>query len=163
VDILAHFCRLADYNRWANNRLLETAVALTDEQFERSGPGASYGSLKETFCHIAGAEVGWLCRWRGVPAPADEPPSHRAAIARDLQTFDAELVEFVGRQTEESLGRIFEYRNSKGVLYRRSVGLTVTHLVNHGTYHRGEAALMLTALGHSPGDLDITVWAPTGL
>jgi uncharacterized damage-inducible protein DinB len=29
------------------------------------------------------------------------------------------------------------------------------HAANHGVHHRGQVALLLRALGHAPGDVDI--------
>jgi uncharacterized damage-inducible protein DinB len=36
---------------------------------------------------------------------------------------------------------------------------TMVHLMNHGTQHRSEAAVILTEAGGSPGDLDVLDFA----
>lgn len=58
-----------DYSAWANQRILDTAAGLSEEQFlEEVGP--SYGSLRNTFVHTMSAQWLWLERWRGTSPPA---------------------------------------------------------------------------------------------
>ena len=84
----------------------------------------------------------------------------RAEIAKRFAESHSGLQEFAGSLADEDWPRLIDYVDSRGAKHRRPLGSLATHLVNHGTYHRGEAALMLTAAGHSPGDLDYVYFIP---
>ena len=61
---------------------------------------------------------------------------------------------FIESLDEEALAGEFSYVDTKGISQRRVLWQTMLHVVNHGTHHRAEAAMLLTSLGHGPRQLD---------
>lgn len=148
------------YNQWANARIVAAAEKVTEAQFLAP---ASYphGGLRGTLVHALFADGIWLQRWNGIRGgvrlnPADFPTfaSYRdrhSKVARDQMSFVAAL-------TDAALVAEFSYADMKGDPHTTVLWQSMLHVVNHGTQHRSEAAAMLTDLGHSPGDLDITIF-----
>jgi len=146
---------LYEYDRWANNRVLQAASSLSTEEFSRDLDG-SFPSVRDTLVHIVGCEWGWLTCWK--------EPSPSSAFVTDLWTrlnalfnpnafpdvgavqlkwaeVEREQVEFVNRVTNESLGRRLPVRTTQ-----ISLAHLMQHLANHSTYHRGQVALMMRQL-----------------
>jgi uncharacterized damage-inducible protein DinB len=53
------------------------------------------------------------------------------------------------------LARVNEYRTTKSGTYANALWQALQHLVNHGTYHRGQVAAMLRQLGGKPNFNDL--------
>ena|ERR1700682_4467029 len=162
MDRCSHFLALVRYNHWANQKILGASTGLTDDQFDQSA-GASYSSLSGTLDHILDAQQSWLSRWRGDRGGLSGQQMERGALPAALSAADQAFIDFVVEQSDNDWDRMIEYRNTKGDDFRRSLGVMVTQVVNHGTFHRGEAAMMLTVMGHSPGDLDYIYFVPDGV
>jgi uncharacterized damage-inducible protein DinB len=99
----------------------------------------------------------WLARWKGASLPpVDRPPipSWRAAYAASHEA----LREYLASLSGVDLTRIVKYTPRSGVPRAQPLGELILHLANHGTAHRAETGLLLERLGHSPGDLDYTVF-----
>ena len=151
-----------DYNEWANRRLLKVASGLGDDNVVYS-PGSSLADAVSTMAHVAAAQINWLERWRGgvnrvstveLASAMSSWDDVRAAFGRS----HAGLHEYIASLTDADLDRQLGYKDSSGTSNERPLWQLMTHVANHGTYHRGEAAAELTALGHSPGDLDFVFW-----
>ena len=55
--------------------------------------------------------------------------------------------EYFARLTDSDLATLVRYKNTKGDEYRNSVLDILTHVVIHGTYHRGQIARVIGRAG----------------
>jgi len=176
---LATFRELYDYNYWARDRQLEACAALTPEQFTRP-LGSSFPSVRDTLAHLLGAEVVWCGRWRGLSldemfgvktAPGLEAfiqrwPEQFTSVA-DLEarwrTAERDLREYLAGLSEAMLQQPLTYVNFLGQTWSYPLWRTMLHLVNHGSYHRGQVTTLLRQLGAQPPPLDLLVAYDVGL
>jgi len=162
---------LYEYDRWANNRVLEAAAALTTEQFTRD-LGGSFRSVRDTLVHIIGGEWGWIRYWKE-PSPTsdfvielqerrntlfhpDKFPNV-AAVQLKWAEVEKEQIEFLDRLTDEELQKLLPFRTTQVRLSQ-----LMQHLANHSTYHRGQIALMMRQLSAEPIATDFHVFLVEG-
>ena len=154
---------LFEYDRWANDRMLQAVSRLTSAQFARD-LGGSLPSVRDAVLHIVGGEWIWLAYWKST--------NHDAALLADLRRqreahFNAdvlpdvaavwskckevekEMAELVSSMTNQDLAKMLPARNT-----RISLAHLMQHVANHSTYHRGQVALMLRQLGAEPAATD---------
>lgn len=148
------------YNRWANQRILDTAEMLTHEQL-LAPVGASFPSARDTLVHTMQVQHNWLHRFQEKPVPAPMPLDgfpDLAVIRAAWHRIERETEAYIANLTETDLFLVIEYVNSHGVLCRYTRWQMLIHQVNHATQHRSEVAVMLTQFGYSPGWLDYLVY-----
>jgi uncharacterized damage-inducible protein DinB len=148
----AEMLTLYEYNAWANRRALQAASALPKEQFVKP-LGSSFSSVKDTLAHIYGAEWIWLERFEG-RSPSSFPDMTEFDEIEKLKTrwleFEPRLLNFARGLTQDALDRVMEYKTMKFGVYRNPLWQSMQHVVNHGTYHRGQVTTMLRQLGGQP-------------
>lgn len=148
---------LYDYNVWANHRSLDAASALTAEQLAQP-MGSSFGSVRDTLAHIYGGEWVWLERFQG-RSPSSLPDTTQfkdiAGLRERWNELEARLLGFVRGLTQTDLERVFEYKTLKFGVYNNPLWESMQHLVNHGTYHRGQITTLLRQLGAQPIGTDL--------
>lgn len=143
---------LYDYNAWANRRHLDAAAKLTEEEFLRP-MGSSFGSVRDTLAHMHFAEWVWLERFEG-RSPAAFPDITQFQDVASLQERwieqEGRLLKFVAGLTQDDLNRVMEYKTFNFGVYSNPLWQSMQHVVNHGTYHRGQVTTLLRQLGKQP-------------
>lgn len=98
------------------------------------------------FSHVLNAHAVWAARIQGQPAPVGVWEVHPTARLLDVHAAAQAETDAILTQAD-SLDRIVAYTNSKGISYHNRVSDILLHIVNHATYHRGQVAQAMSAIG----------------
>jgi uncharacterized damage-inducible protein DinB len=149
--------KLFEYDRWATAQQLEAASRLGPEAYHRDF-GDSFGGVHGTLVHIYGAQKIWLERWNGgTPAglsTAKEIPTLSMLTERWAGLRD-ELNAFIQSLTDAKLVEPLAYKDLKGNPFVQPLVGQMQHLINHGTYHRGQVTTLLRLAGGTPVSTDL--------
>jgi uncharacterized damage-inducible protein DinB len=144
------------FTRWANRMIVESAAALTPEEYARP-IGGSFGSVRGTLVHLYGADWVWLERFHGrspMALPAGDEDAPLEELSRKWREVEAGQDAFLASLTQERLEETLSYVAFSGDRFTRRLGDVLLHLANHGTYHRGQVATLLRQLGHKAASTD---------
>ena len=130
-----HYQKMLAYTSWANAWFLDCMEKNT----------VANAKVFLLMSHILAAEEIWLCRLSGKPAPNKN-------LWKDMLL--NQLIQKAREQAEEweafleafgtgSFDSAVEYQNTRGEAFFTSVADILNHVINHGTYHRGQIANLL--------------------
>ncbi len=140
-----------EYLYWARDRIAVAAAALTDAEFCCEVPRATR-TLRGTLAHQVECEWAWRIRLGQGAFP------HGDVLPDDFATLGDLLARW--RLDESALLALVDGLSDADLEANVTVGAgsvatwrCILYVVNHGTQQFTEAALLLTQLGHSPGEI----------
>jgi len=158
----ADMLSLAEYNRWANERIYRRAAHLEPADLH-SAHGQTHRTIYGCLLHLADAQWFWRVLCETGQTPGQELKPDDFASLDDLRAFareeDERLVRFATTLTDAQLNRPHTYGWPRAKPRSQVLWKLLFHLFNHGTQHRAEIGLRLGDLGRSPGSLDFVVYA----
>lgn len=142
------FLQWYKYNAWANRRVIGCLEqqAVTDEK------------ILTVFGHLLAANFIWLNRIQNLPKS-----EYKLWGNYDLNTLKQMVEEADQRwmsflEQTENFDRVLKYNNYVGDYFENNVQQIMIHLVNHGTYHRGQVAMLLRQKGFEPVNTDFITY-----
>ncbi len=144
------------YHKWANNRVFEHLKELPAEIYNQEIKSV-FSSLQEVLIHMYQADGMWLSVMSGddfsqtmkilkqqKEKSAGQPLEQMNRLYKEMnQSYEAFLHE------HDDLDKPMKIQHPKYGELETPVTEMVKHIVNHGTYHRGNIAAMVRQQGHA--------------
>lgn len=152
-----HSLKLYDYHVWANQKIFDRLKELSEDIYEKEIQNV-FPSISKLMVHIYTSDNIWLDCISG--EKFDEASASANQLREQIETKRIEEVETMFfdlsdrykafLNCQEDIETAFVLETSFAGRLETRLSDVVQHVVNHGTYHRGNITAMLRQLGH-PG------------
>ena len=147
----ATFLELANYNIWANNKMISWLNDITDVQYNQPIE-SSFGNIAGNALHVASAEKIWLERLHETPAPswlANEFKGDKETLLTIWKQASENLKSYIENFDEKNLYNKIKFKRLNGDEYELPFYQIFSHVLNHSTFHRGQFVTLLRQVGFS--------------
>jgi uncharacterized damage-inducible protein DinB len=147
-----HLTRLFEHNRWADERVIGAmrgAAAL----------GKPVPRAVALLAHVIGAEAVWLARLEQRPVEVAVWPTLTVDECESLARRTHAGFLTLAALDDAAAERQVHYRNSAGAEFDSRISDVLLHVALHGSYHRGQVALLLRDAGAEPAPTDYIAFA----
>ena len=145
------FASLFDHMAWADAQAVAALRTLNEASPERARGIRLYA-------HLAAAAHVWLARLEHRTPDHPVWPELTLPEAEALARASFAGLRAIANRGQEALAQEVDYRNSAGQEFRNTVSDVLTHVVLHGSYHRGQLALLTRQGGGTPAATDFIVF-----
>ena len=143
----SHFLHLFEYDYWANQQVWKSVVEkpLTNPK------------IANLFSHLLSAQRIWLNRCQHVSEII--PLWDTKLDLENLMVVNHERWKaFLEKLEDGDFAKIINYQTTSGVAFQTKLNDILTHLINHGTYHRGQIVQLLKNERETLPATDYILW-----
>jgi uncharacterized damage-inducible protein DinB len=144
---------LFDYMIWCDRLMFEAGRTIAEAEYYKPRE-ISAGSIHNLFVHQMVAQQTWLRRWRGhvMTGRLENQTEHptREVLAERWPVVHQSLLEFLSQQSVATLNAPMTVTRNNGEALTLPLGAMMTHVADHGTYHRGQLNTMFKQAGIEP-------------
>lgn len=152
--------KLWTFHHWATGKAFDALATVSALELDEKW-GGSFETGRGLLEHVIGAEQIWIERLCGT-SPKALPAYPRSFTGTEFRGAWLELESkqrrFIETLTASQLAEDLTYTNLKGQTFTWPLADVLFHIVNHGTYHRGQLTQLLRDLGRGAPSTDYTVF-----
>ncbi|CDQ41609.1 MULTISPECIES: DinB family protein [Virgibacillus] len=163
---MTHFAlQFYDFNEWANKQIFSRLNELPEDIYHQEVQSV-FSSISKVLAHVYLSDLGWLGVFSGRSmnyalriAEQLKEETEETGLA-DMEKLFLDLSDryktFLSQK--ENIDKQLVIEHPSGELMNTSVSELVPHVVNHGTYHRGNITAMLRQMGYASVPTDYGVY-----